>query len=247
MPRGLGGVRAGSAAPTRVRGVKSAPGFGAQGAAAPGGFSSRLTAACSVGPWGSVQIRIAWEQAAPAPRPRGRSPGLPGTNLLPPTVTRGDVFALPEDDYLDYNLTVELGTVESTEAAPTELPTSLLPAEPTLETTPGPEETLTDMPVEEVPSTTPDVFEEQEPVEEPEELCSGKPFDAFTNLKNGSIYAFRGTLGTFSGCLGHAAALSPCAGGCGPSCRSHLPSPLREVLLRAGRDKRAAWLPQAHQ
>lgn len=25
-----------------------------------------------------------------------------------------------------------------------------------------------------------------------EELCSGKPFDAFTELKNGSIFAFRG-------------------------------------------------------
>ncbi|XP_068271948.1 vitronectin [Nyctibius grandis] len=106
-------------------------------------------------------------------------------------VTRGDVFALPEDDYVDYNLTVELGTVENTEAAPTELPTSLLPAEPTLESELGPEETLTEVPVVEVPvvevpSTTPDGFEE------PEELCSRKPFDAFTDLKNGSLYAFRG-------------------------------------------------------
>lgn len=25
-----------------------------------------------------------------------------------------------------------------------------------------------------------------------EELCSGKPFDAFTDLKNGSLFAFRG-------------------------------------------------------
>ncbi|KFW10762.1 Vitronectin, partial [Fulmarus glacialis] len=41
--------------------------------------------------------------------------------------------------------------------------------------------------VEEVPSTTSDGF-----VEEPEELCSRKPFDAFTDLKNGSLYAFRG-------------------------------------------------------
>ncbi|NXW64822.1 VTNC protein, partial [Eurystomus gularis] len=90
-------------------------------------------------------------------------------------VTRGDVFALPEDDYLDYNLTVDLGT----EAAPTEL----LTVQPTQETTVNPEETLT-----EVPNTTPDWFEE----EGPEELCSRKPFDAFTDLKNGSLYAFRG-------------------------------------------------------
>ncbi|NXJ79502.1 VTNC protein, partial [Trogon melanurus] len=100
-------------------------------------------------------------------------------------VTRGDVFALPEDDYLDYNFTVDLVT----EAAPPELPTSLLPAQPTLESNPGPEETL---PTEEVLSTTPDLFWIRDPVAEPEELCSRKPFDAFTDLKNGSLYAFRG-------------------------------------------------------
>ncbi|XP_009698403.1 PREDICTED: vitronectin, partial [Cariama cristata] len=107
-------------------------------------------------------------------------------------VTRGDVFALPEDDYLDYNLTVDLGTVASTQAAPTEPPTSLVPEEFTLQSHPGPEETLTEVPMEEVPSTTLDGFGEWDPVEEPEELCSKKPFNAFTDLKNGSIYAFRG-------------------------------------------------------
>ncbi|XP_064022515.1 vitronectin [Pogoniulus pusillus] len=94
-------------------------------------------------------------------------------------VTRGDVFALPEDDYLDYNFTVDFGT-----EAP---PTQLLPVEPTLdptlESTVGPEEMLTEMPV-----TTDSWFEE----EKPEELCSKKPFNAFTDLKNGSLYAFRG-------------------------------------------------------
>ncbi|NXJ44251.1 VTNC protein, partial [Ciconia maguari] len=104
-------------------------------------------------------------------------------------VTRGDVFALPEDDYLDYNLTVDFSTVKASEAAPTELPVPLLPVQPTLE---NPEETLTEVPVEELPTTTLDEFEGWEPVEEPEELCSGKPFDAFTDLKNGSLYAFRG-------------------------------------------------------
>ncbi|NXI38354.1 VTNC protein, partial [Galbula dea] len=90
-------------------------------------------------------------------------------------VTRGDVFALPEDDYLDYNLTVDF----ITDATPTEL----LPVQTVPEGTLGPDETLP-----EVPSTTPDWFGEQEP----EELCSRKPFDAFTDLKNGSLYAFRG-------------------------------------------------------
>ncbi|NWR79927.1 VTNC protein, partial [Centropus unirufus] len=105
-------------------------------------------------------------------------------------VTRGDVFALPEDDYLDYNFTVDLATVADTTAPATELPTSLLPEQPTLET--DPEEAPTEVPMEEVPNTTLGGLEEQDPVEEPEELCSGKPFDAFTDLKNGSLYAFRG-------------------------------------------------------
>ncbi|NWX24065.1 VTNC protein, partial [Aegotheles bennettii] len=98
-------------------------------------------------------------------------------------VTRGDVFALPEDDYLDYNLTIDLGT---------DLPTAHPPAQPTPESTPDPSETLTEVPVEVVPNTTPGGDEELNPVEEPEEVCSRKPFNAFTDLKNGSIYAFRG-------------------------------------------------------
>ncbi|XP_010176396.1 vitronectin [Antrostomus carolinensis] len=108
-------------------------------------------------------------------------------------VTRGDVFALPEDDYLDYNLTVDLGPVVGSEAAPTELPPPLSPVQPTPETPDlGPEDTLTEAPVEEVPNTTPDGLGEWDTVEEPEELCSRKPFNAFTDLKNGSLYAFRG-------------------------------------------------------
>ncbi|XP_032934055.1 vitronectin [Catharus ustulatus] len=90
-------------------------------------------------------------------------------------VTRGDVFALPEDDYLDYNLTVDFVTEEVPVADPTELPTTPVLVETTPESTPNL-----------VPTTTPDGSEE------PEELCSGKPFDAFTDLKNGSLYAFRG-------------------------------------------------------
>lgn len=127
---------------------------------------------------------------------------------------------MPEDDYLDYNLTVDFVTEEVPVADPTELPTTPAPVETTPESKPNPEETLP-----EVPNTTPGVSEE------PEELCSGKPFDAFTDLKNGSLYAFRGTLGTFPRHVGHAAILSPCAGVCSPSCYHYLSSLPREVLL----------------
>uniref|UniRef100_A0A803VSS7 Vitronectin n=1 Tax=Ficedula albicollis TaxID=59894 RepID=A0A803VSS7_FICAL len=96
-------------------------------------------------------------------------------------VTRGDVFALPEDDYLDYNLTVDFVTDEAPVADPTELPTTPVLVDTTPESKPNPGETLP-----EVPATPPAGSEE------PEELCSGKPFDAFTDLKNGSLYAFRG-------------------------------------------------------
>lgn len=143
-----------------------------------------------------------------------------GTNLLPLAVTRGDVFALPEDDYLDYNLPVDLPTDEAPVADPTEVPTPPVQVDTTPESKPNPEETLP-----EVPKPTPDGSEE------PEELCSGKPFDAFTDLKNGSVYAFRGILGTLSRDMGHAATLSPCAGVCIPSCCPYLSSIPREVLL----------------
>ncbi|NXS13410.1 VTNC protein, partial [Neodrepanis coruscans] len=99
-------------------------------------------------------------------------------------VTRGDVFALPEDDYLDYNLTVVFVTDEVPKADPTEQPTYPTLIETTEDSKPGPEET--ELPVHVVPHPTTEGFGE------PEELCSGKPFDAFTDLKNGSLYAFRG-------------------------------------------------------
>ncbi|XP_071431007.1 vitronectin [Pithys albifrons albifrons] len=105
-------------------------------------------------------------------------------------VTRGDVFALPEDDYLDYNLTVDFGTEEPPRADPTELPTPPVLPETTPESQPGPGET--ELPVEVVPSPTTAGSGGRDPGDEPEELCSGRPFDAFTDLKNGSLYAFRG-------------------------------------------------------
>ncbi|OXB73387.1 UNVERIFIED_CONTAM: hypothetical protein H355_017041 [Colinus virginianus] len=109
-------------------------------------------------------------------------------------VTRGDVFALPEDDYLDYDLSINTGTVGPTGApVPTEPPA---PPSPTWETETATEET----PVEtEAPTFQPIITttvshgtENPSLEDEPEELCSRKRFNAFTDLKNGSLYAFRG-------------------------------------------------------
>ncbi|KFV71946.1 Vitronectin, partial [Struthio camelus australis] len=105
-------------------------------------------------------------------------------------VTRGDVFALPEDDYIDYIPTTKTEVGEGTEAALPEWPTTL----PPMLTPPGsevdPEKTLQEEeePTQELPTTTLDGLGEPGP----EQLCSRKPFDAFTDLKNGSLYAFRG-------------------------------------------------------
>ncbi|XP_075710264.1 vitronectin isoform X2 [Rhinoderma darwinii] len=81
--------------------------------------------------------------------------------------TRGDVFDIPEDhvnlDSFDFTTDQAFTT----------------PADELVESTSVTQTEQT--------SITPPVIEES-----PEELCSGQPFDAFTNLKNGSIYAFRG-------------------------------------------------------
>ncbi|XP_061461150.1 vitronectin isoform X2 [Rhineura floridana] len=98
-------------------------------------------------------------------------------------VTRGDVFVQPEDDYLDYDIP-NATTPEPTNSAPqtmTFLTYDYLWSE-------GPTEWVA-KPTEAAP-----LLETEAPTYTPEEevLCSGKPFDAFTSLKNGSIYAFRG-------------------------------------------------------
>ncbi|NXC51226.1 VTNC protein, partial [Penelope pileata] len=105
-------------------------------------------------------------------------------------VTRGDVFALPEDDYLDYDLPIDTGTVAPTKAAEptehlTEPPASLSP-----EFDLGTEETQPPVLFPTITTTSTDGTTGSE--DDSEELCSGKPFDAFTDLKNGSLYAFRG-------------------------------------------------------
>ncbi|XP_066454709.1 vitronectin [Eleutherodactylus coqui] len=96
-------------------------------------------------------------------------------SVCKPKETRGDVFDVPEDEYNDtYNDTSTnydaLTNQEFLTPTPTEELVASTDVVPTEETTVRP------------------------PVTEgiPEDLCSGKPFDAFTNFKNGSIYAFRG-------------------------------------------------------
>ncbi|XP_070418788.1 vitronectin [Equus przewalskii] len=122
-----------------------------------------------------------------------------------PQVTRGDVFTLPEDQYGVYDYHEETGV-----PLPSETPIQ----SPDLQA--KPEETFEQAPVlnrgEEDPgpgqgSSVPDAgplrpeagplkpeTTDQEISESAaeEELCSGKPFDAFTDLKNGSLFAFRG-------------------------------------------------------
>uniref|UniRef100_A0A8D0GIG3 Vitronectin n=1 Tax=Sphenodon punctatus TaxID=8508 RepID=A0A8D0GIG3_SPHPU len=115
-----------------------------------------------------------------------------------PKVTRGDVFAQPEDDYIDYYSTDIPGGTELPDAAPTSLfyeektevpgpapePSKGAAPEPPKEAAPEPPKEAAPEPITDAPLT--DVFTKQE------ELCSGEPFDAFTDLKNGSLYAFRG-------------------------------------------------------
>ncbi|KAL6047577.1 hypothetical protein STEG23_007688 [Scotinomys teguina] len=122
-----------------------------------------------------------------------------------PQVTRGDVFTMPEDEYWNYDYPEETKNDTSTHVQPensslrpdqqpqtegTSEPTSFLkPKEQasTLEaSTSGPE-----VGYQEVSSgsNTTDLGTSDSPEEE---LCSGKSFDAFTDLKNGSLFAFRG-------------------------------------------------------
>ncbi|XP_075415359.1 vitronectin [Tenrec ecaudatus] len=121
-----------------------------------------------------------------------------------PQVTRGDVFILPEDDYIDYQVNGDHQITKDHDShTPSESPTQnsdllkhpvmtpLQDAEPekvisvleeaTLQPESvnlGPEKGTTDSETSEFPAE--------------EELCNEMPFDAFTDLKNGSIFAFRG-------------------------------------------------------
>ncbi|XP_051014024.1 vitronectin [Acomys russatus] len=122
-----------------------------------------------------------------------------------PQVTRGDVFTMPEDEYgYDYLEEIKNDTVTHVQ------PESTSPEDhhlkPRTEGTPKP--TPSSEPKEQAPkleaSTSRPEAGHQEVTLRPEatdqgtsglleeELCSGEPFDAFTDLKNGSLFAFRG-------------------------------------------------------
>ncbi|XP_062969255.1 vitronectin [Cynocephalus volans] len=108
-----------------------------------------------------------------------------------PQVTRGDVFTLPEDEYGVYDYHEETKDNASVHAHPEG--SSLRPdlqarPEENPELNPEKEITMTEGVVLR-PETT-DQGTSTSLAEE--ELCSGKPFDAFTDLKNGSLFAFRG-------------------------------------------------------
>ncbi|XP_037018756.2 vitronectin [Artibeus jamaicensis] len=111
-----------------------------------------------------------------------------------PQVTRGDVFILPEDDYSIY--TYAEGTADNAsvhmQAERVNLGSDL---QAEFEMTP--EEAPVRNPEEEVPgpgqeAQEPETTDQGILESSAEELCSGKPFDAFTDLKNGSLFAFRG-------------------------------------------------------
>ncbi|KAM4843145.1 vitronectin [Thomomys bottae] len=119
-----------------------------------------------------------------------------------PQVTRGDVFTMPEDEYWSFDYPEETKDNASVTEQPqnTSLGPNLMPqpeGKPVFETSTTRPEVETTRP--EVKTTRPEVNLEPEitnqvasgPTAE-EELCSGKPFDAFTDLKNGSVFAFRG-------------------------------------------------------
>ncbi|XP_043573989.1 vitronectin-like [Chiloscyllium plagiosum] len=99
---------------------------------------------------------------------------------------RGDVFHMAEDEYVDTwdSHTVDYGTV-----IPDYFDVTVQP-EPSGEPEPEPSGEPEPEPSRE-PEPEPSL--EPEPQREPVDLCTSRqPIDAFTDLKNGSIYAFQG-------------------------------------------------------
>ncbi|XP_039107589.1 vitronectin [Hyaena hyaena] len=111
-----------------------------------------------------------------------------------PQVTRGDVFNLPEDEYGVHDYHEEIRDNSSVLPQPggaTQSPGLQARAE----VSPDPEASVVPFLKPEEEATGPvqgalGPETSESPAEE--ELCSGKPFDAFTDLKNGSLFAFRG-------------------------------------------------------
>lgn len=165
---------------------------------------------------------------------------------------------MPEDEYWNYdypeepkNDTSTRVQTENTSLHPdqqpqtegTSKPTSFLKPEeqaPILEaSTSGPEVGYQEV------TTSPETTDQGTSDSPEEELCSGKPFDAFTDLKNGSLFAFRGDSMDRSGRRGGG------GGGCLGSSASHTASPplgqycyeLDETAVRPGYPKliRDVW------
>ncbi|KAM4699942.1 vitronectin isoform 2-T2 [Discoglossus pictus] len=110
-------------------------------------------------------------------------------SICKPIQTRGDIFTVPEDynyeDFTDINeLRPEASEVQVTTAPGMEVTKTIasVTTEDVIDAT------------ESEPTSQTAEFEDNTPESstDVEELCSGKTFDAFTKLKNGSIYAFRG-------------------------------------------------------
>ncbi|XP_055982845.1 vitronectin isoform X2 [Sorex fumeus] len=108
-----------------------------------------------------------------------------------PLVTRGDVFTRPEDEYHYYDYETR-DNASSTHTQPESA--NPKPERPSQ----TPEQTMPILNHEVKPEVAiqgPEVSGQRLDTMHQgteEELCSGKPFDAFTDLKNGSLFAFRG-------------------------------------------------------
>lgn len=144
--------------------------------------------------------RTTWLSANPKVRPeRLGGPRVPSAagDLPPPTmpaVTRGDVFNLPEDEYGVHDYHEEIR--DNSSVLPQPGGTTQSPGlQARAEVSPDQEASVVPFlkPEEEAPGPVQGALgpeTSESPAEE--ELCSGKPFDAFTDLKNGSLFAFRG-------------------------------------------------------
>ncbi|XP_006891135.1 PREDICTED: vitronectin [Elephantulus edwardii] len=114
-----------------------------------------------------------------------------------PQVTRGDVFTMPEDEYgiLDYpeetreNTSTHIQPEDPTQGPSLNRNEELNPVRTPEEKDPKPERVTLGPEVITQGVDTSDSRFTQTPAED---LCGGAPFDAFTDLKNGSLFAFRG-------------------------------------------------------
>ncbi|XP_053562181.1 vitronectin [Bombina bombina] len=108
-------------------------------------------------------------------------------SVCKPRETRGDIFETPED-YEYYEIVSGIPAVEnSVDDVVTPYPdikktTTITEINGATETVSTPEPTT--------PEPTTDQHEE--PSDKDKETCSGEPFNAFTKLKNGTTFAFRG-------------------------------------------------------